>query len=101
MNCLVRWCVQMDRLSLVKTSEIKYTEKYCYNKERKQSSLTSCQFYLITKQTTTLQSFQEETIALKVHVYQTIFQPKLDISRRNSVQNSNGVRPTNDLQVKY
>ena len=27
MNCLVLWCVQMDRLSLVGTNEIKYTEQ--------------------------------------------------------------------------
>jgi len=52
--------VQMDRLSLVVTGEIKYTEQYyCY------------QFYLIAKKTTTL---QEDTIAWKkyIHVYQTI-----------------------------
>jgi len=35
MNCLVPLCVQMDWLSFVVTSEIKYTEQYCYNKERK------------------------------------------------------------------
>ena len=49
----------MDRLSLDVTSEIKYTEQYCYNKERK---TLSCQFYLITNRTTTL---QEYTIAFR------------------------------------
>ena len=57
-NCLVLWCVQMDRLSLVVTSELKYTEKYNYNKERK-TRRPYCQFF-ITKDTTTL---QEDTIA--------------------------------------
>jgi len=39
----------MDRMSLVVTNEIKYTEQYCGNKEKKTISLmTSCQFYLIT-----------------------------------------------------
>jgi len=46
---LVLWCIQMDRLSLFVTNEIKYTEQYCGNKERKtRSSMTSWQFYLIT-----------------------------------------------------
>ena len=44
----------MARLSFVVTSEIKYTEQYCNNKERKN---TSCQFYLITKKKTTLQEY--------------------------------------------
>ena len=39
----------MEGLSLVVTDEIKYTEQYCGNKERKtRSSMTSCHFYLIT-----------------------------------------------------
>jgi len=58
---LVLWYVQMDRLSLVVTSEIKYTEQYCYNKER---TPTFCQF-------------KDNNLARvyncmeKVHVYQT------------------------------
>jgi len=37
---LVLWFVKMDRMSIIATNEIKYTEQHCYNKERKTSYLT-------------------------------------------------------------
>ena len=79
----------MARLSIfVVTSEIKYTEQYCYNKERKN---TACQFYLITKKTTI---FQEYTIAWKRYMYiKQNFNQHYLLSSRFTVQNSNGGAP--------
>jgi len=65
------WCVQMDRLSLVVTSE-KNTEQYCYNNDRKYNSLTSCQFYLITIQAMLFNVARGYNCMEKVHVYETI-----------------------------
>ena len=78
----------MARLSFVVTNKIKYTEQYCYNKERKN---TSCQFYLITKKTTTL---PEYTIAWKryMHIKQ-YFNQHYILSSRFTVQNSIGSAP--------
>jgi len=61
----------MDRLSLVGTSEMKYTDQYCYNKEMKTRALTSGQFYLITKDDTVA---REYNCMANVQIYQTIFQ---------------------------
>jgi len=78
----------MDSMSLVVTSEIKYTEQHSYNKEWK---TTYCQFYLIVK-----------TIARKAHVYQTIklFQATLDNLRILQYKIVMGMLPTNTLLVK-
>jgi len=75
----------MARLSFVETNEIKYTEHYCNNKERKN---TSCQFYSITKKTTTLQKY---TIAWKRYMYiKQYFNQHYVFSSNLTVQNSNG-----------
>jgi len=77
------WCVQMDRLSLVVTYEIKYTEQYCGNTERKtRSSMTSCQLYLITNRQQCCTRIQ---LHGKIHIYQTIFQSTVYFSLRITV----------------
>ena len=74
-------------LSFVVTSEMKYTEQYCYNKERKN---TSCQFYLITKKTTEY----VYTIAWKKYMYiKQYFNQHYIFSSRYTVQNRNGSAP--------
>jgi len=67
----------MDRLSLVVTSEIKYTEQYCYNKEREKT---------LSKRLSILFDNKKDNIYTrvhncmeKVHAYQTIFQSTLNI----------------------
>ena len=74
----------MDRLSLVVTNEIKYTEQYCGNKERKtRSSMTSCQFYVITKRQQCCKRIQLH--GKNTYLYQTIFQSTLDTSLREKL----------------
>ena len=79
----------MARLSFVVTSEIKYTEQYCYNKEKKN---TSCQFYLITK-------IQQLYKSIQLHGKGTCISNNISIniiyifSSRFTVQNSNGRAP--------
>ena len=85
----------MARLPFAVTSEIKYTEQHCYNKERK---TTSCQFYLITKKTTTL---QEYTIAWKKYMYIKQYFNIIYSLRDLQYKIVMEVLPTNNLLVNY
>ena len=85
----------MDRLSLVVTSEIKYTEQYCYNKEREK---TSCQFYLITK--------KQRCKRIQLHGKSTCVSKNISIDIRYSLRDLQykiviEVLLTNILLVKY
>ena len=84
---LVLWYVQMDWLSLVVTSVIKYTAQYCYNKERNINFLS----FFYNKKTITL---QEDTIAGQKNMYiKQYFNQHYIPSSRFTVQNSNRSAP--------
>ena len=98
MNCfkIVLWYAQMARLSFVVTSEIKYTEQYCYNKKMKN---TSCQFYLITKR-------QQIYNSIQLHGKGTCISNNISINIIYSLRDLQykivmEVLPTNTFLVKY
>jgi len=78
-NELFKFC----DLSLIVTSEIKCTNQYCYNNERKTRSLTFCQFYLITKRQQCCNRIQLQRKMYNVCIYIKIFQSTLDTSLRD------------------